>query len=325
MIELPTKVQLDQLEQIADWAEACALASDAGAVSQAEVADVVHDAGLLGGATGDLFPGDLDFRSELDMSEDDPLQSFAEEVWAVLAGRAQRLGDRYALEVDGEVLTVRGGSWRASPCFAALTLLANIARYPTAIELAEIDGVRFSRLFEKIVQASARGLFAGTTVRFGAPADPGWPTSIDDRIRHLGSLMRLRVQELEGKTDPLDKDKTLDVASRLSFADDGPGSVIVMAQCASGRNWRDKSSEPNIALWEDVLRWDSVLVRAVAVPWWLGGEREYARYFRHFSKAIILDRPRLLTGQPEEYFDPAYRTLLESWCEGQLQRLPQLN
>ena len=324
MIDLPTKVRLDRLDQLADWVEVCALAAEAGTVSQAEVADVVHDAGLLGGAPGELFAGEADFRSEDDMSEDDPLQSFSEEVWAVLARRTHLLGERYALEVDGELVTVRGGSWRAAPCFAALTLLANIAQYPLAIELAEVEGIRFSHLFEKIVQASGRGLFQGTTARFGVPQDPGWPTPIDDRIRHLGSLMRLRVEDLEDKTHPLDGDKTLDVVSRLSYGDDGPGSVIVMAQCATGRHWQDKRAEPVLALWEDVLRWDAVLVRALAVPWWLGDEREYARQFRHFNKAIILDRPRLLAGRPEDHFDPDYRVLLESWCEGQLERLPQL-
>ena len=168
-----------------------------------------------------------------------------------------------------------------------------------------------------------RALHHGACVRFGVPREPGWPPGIDDRIRLLGAELQLEVENLQSKTSPMDGDRTLDVASRLAYGTDGPGTIIVLTQCATGKHWNKKRAEPIFAKVDDLLVWNAVLVRALAVPWWFHRPREYERQFREFGKAVILDRPRLLAGLPDQHIDAAAATLIQDWCSAQLSALPK--
>jgi hypothetical protein len=142
-------------------------------------------------------------------------------------------------------------------------------------------------------------------------------------IYALGERFDLEVENLSGKIDPNDKDLTVDVISRLSLGDEGPGTLIVLVQCATGRDWRKKRGEPTPGRWDDLLRWDAAIIGAVAVPFWLEARSERVRQFRHFGKnMLILDRPRLMSGSPDEQLDSTHRALIVNWCEAQARRLP---
>lgn len=323
MIDLP-RCDLHDLRPLADWVEICVLTDTAGRMSQALVADVVHDAGQVGTAITDFFPGDETFATPDDTSDDDAAHNCADVLWSMLSLRCQRLGDKYPLHVQGDEILRTTASWQELASFTAMVLMGLLVDYDHTIEIKAVDGFSFRQLFEKIVQASALGLFKGSTVRFGWPREPGWPTGIEDRIHQFAEEMGLRVENLEGKLDPHDKDRTLDVASRLSCGDDGPGSVVFLTQCATGINWKKKRGEPYPSMWLDLLAWNSELVRAVAVPWWFGYDRDYERLRRWFNGAVLLDRPRLLAGQPDKFLENKYIELIRQWCDAQINQLPTL-
>ena len=156
------------------------------------------------------------------------------------------------------------------------------------------------RLFEKIVEASLQGLINGKVVRFGWPRDAGWPTSIDDRIKHLAERLELETENLVGKTHPNEKDRGLDVVAQLRFGDGGAGSVILLTQCAVGNAWKGKIGEPSLNHWRDIYKWNGQLLRTIAVPWRLSAEFDVTRTHRLFD-AIVLDRPRLSAGKPDRF------------------------
>src|SRR5262249_38567337 len=123
------------------------------------------------------------------------------------------------------------------------------------------------RLFEKVVEASSRGLLRGAVMRFGWPIEPGWPLAINDRIQLLGSGLGLELETLRGKTKKTDKDRGLDVAGRISFGDEGAGTIVLLTQCAAGKHWRKKTGQPALQRWQHLIQWNAHLLRAVAIPW----------------------------------------------------------
>lgn len=315
----PPPYNLDDLEGFADWVELCALHSVDGYFSRSQMADVLRDEGLIGGSPEDVFLGDVVFGDAASFSDEDAGDRFTEEVWQVLLDRQNLLAETYPFTVEAVRLVRRSESWTEFLSYAAL-LLADAWRVYNLGSLAEEP---FVRLFEKLVQASENGLLRGTAVRFGVPRDEGWPKDIKDRIRYLGALMSLEVENLEGKTTPYDGDRGLDVAARLSFGDDGPGSIILLTQCATGIHWQDKLGEPSLVNWQDILRWNAKLVRAVAVPWRLNA-KERIREFRRFD-AVILDRFRLIVGMPDRSLPADVKGGLLAWCGDRFRDLPTLS
>jgi hypothetical protein len=326
MFDLPS-IDVDDTVRLADWVELCVFFGDSGVMSQADMADVVHDAGLLGGMPEDVLSDDASFRQEEeDFSSDDATERLAGAVWEHLETRSRGLKEGYPFAVEGDKLRLKVPSWRAAPAFAML-LVADISRVYELNAQIEPDS-ESGRLFEKVVEASQRGLLRGTAVRFGWPIEPGWPTPIDDRIGTLGERLGLGVERLTGKTRPQDKDRGLDVVARFSGGDDGPATFVLLTQCATGKHWKKKRGEPAISDWRDILRWDAQLLRAVAIPWRLDARIDrgfhYVRTYRHFD-AVILDRPRLVAGTPDRFLADDVKDQIVRWCEKQVVKLPSLS
>lgn len=312
MIEQPSGIALKDFNAYADWIELCALIDPDGVVSASDIQRVLGE--------------EESFKDMDDMPEEDTKSSLVEQIWGFLKDRAVYLPTYYPFTIEGDLIKRNIPSWNEIPSFTAMLLISNIARFDKEIIVERQGSLSFRQLFEKLVQAAKKGLFKGACARFGNPREPSWPTSIQKRIGQFGKEMRLDVEILTGKVEADDKDRTLDVAARLSFGDDGPGSVVFLTQCATGRHWRDgKRHEPVLEMWKDILVWNAQLLRVLAIPLWIGEAKEYSRCFRHFGGAIILDRPRLLAGTPDQFLDQQYEQLITSWCREQINKLPVLN
>lgn len=323
MIELPHDVPINDLASFSDWVELCALLEPAGAVSAAKVADVIRDASLVGTAQSDLPTWDESFRDPDAFTDEEAAERFTEGIWGHLTYRAHISADSYPLAIEKDRVIRRYDSWQHTAGFMML-LVADASRFYPEAAISTEPSSGFPRLFEKVVEACGRGLFGGASVRFGVPRDPDWPRGIVQRINTLGERLSLKAESLEGKVKPISGDRGLDVAVRLSFGDDGPGTVVFLVQCATGKNWKVKRGEPSIAEWQDIFQWNAGLIRAIAVPWRLEAPSEYAQNFRHFD-SIILDRMRLVCGCPDRFLDPSTRKLILSWCGKQIKKLPTLH
>lgn len=206
-------------------------------------------------------------------------------------------------------------------------LIADLSRSYVKTGVKIETNSTFSQLFEKVVEAASQGLLQGRGARFGWPKETGWPTKINDRIRVLGDKIGVAVEELGGKTRPNDSDRGLDVVTQLSFGDKGPGTLFLLTQCATGKHWKKKRGEPSLADWGDIFRWDAHLLRAIAIPWRLDkstdGGFDRIRTFRYFD-ALVLDRPRLVAGWPDQHLEIKVVTSTRKWCKEQLPKFPKL-
>lgn len=319
MFILP-KLDVDDFELMADWIELCVLCGKTDTISKEEVGDVFKDTGLFGTEDGDLPEDDFDLSDGMDFSSDDSLETLTDTLWRVLKRRHKRREFPYSIEKESVSRTVE--TWEKAPAFTML-LLADICRryvFPRKTVALTADGVS-GRLFEKIVEAATPSLFSGMSVRFGWKPDKGWPTSIEDRLGALGERLSLELEKLDGKTTPNDKDKGLDVITRMEFGNGYHACPYFLIQCAVGKNWNTKRGEPMPESWQDILQWCGPMMRVVAMPWRLEMPWDYNRSFRHFG-AVILDRPRLNHGSPDRRLDDPTKDEIRKWCNRQLARIP---
>lgn len=320
MFDLPT-LDITNVERIADWVELCAFCGENEVVSAEQAGDVLKDAGQLGFEDGDVPPDDEYFADGPQFSSDDQISDCTEAVWRVLMHR-QRYGG-YPFVVREKTIRRMCGSWTDAPAFTML-LLADLGRWYEGLKSAELssDG-KSGKLFEHITAAACQRFFGGSCVRFGWPRNSGWPTSIDDRIEKLADEVGLQIEKLNGKTEPKDKDRTLDVLALMQIGAAHAALPRVLIQCAVGEHWRKKTGEPTTAKWKDILQWEGPLLRAVAIPWRLE-DWSYKRAMRHFDDAIILDRPRLVIGLPDKELANQIGQQVTQWCEAVIAQLPRL-
>lgn len=319
MLDLPN-IGIEDLPGYADWLELNALVDGDAHYSREWVRDMLHSSGLLGNTEEPGIPEDDVYRDEIDLTDYDGLERFTEDLWAVLEERSRYFGEMCPYRLDGNKIESKHSCWHGRAAYVLLLLNDLLPRYG-----ATVDEKSLRRLFEKVVQASLSGLLGGTSVRFGWPREPDWPTSIEDRLATLGDLMELQIENLDGKTDPTDKDRGLDVVARQRLGDQFDATVTYLVQCATGKFWKSKAGEPSITNWQDLFVWKSLLVRVLAVPWTLSGRDTYVRMFRHFDSAIILDRPRLASGQPDEYLAEDTQKEIVAWCHANIQSIPRVD
>ena len=315
---------------MADWVELSVLTSEVGRHSKDDFGETLDQAGFLGLTDGGLFAGDQDWLDPDAFSPDDASERFAEAVWAELASRQQRL-DRhrpgcFPFDMDDTYL-IGEGSWGDHPAYTMLLLLDHGRTYAGVDTNVGSDSLE-ARLFEKIVQAGAVGLFGGPAVRFGWPIEPGWPTHPIERINHLADLLGLEPERLDTgeKVDPSDKDKGLDVVSAWTALDVGPngGQPWVLLQCAAGANWKSKTGEPALSEWRDLLAWNGPLLKGVAIPWRNPDNWSITRVSRKFQSALVLERERLVRGRPDAHLDAETAAAIRAWCQVRIDELPLL-
>jgi hypothetical protein len=303
-IALPDKdLSLEDNERLTDWIELRVLSGRDSAVSLEEFADELHDSLQL----------EADKFEAAELTPQELAASRIEDAFTNARRRRLLVGNGYPfLAKRNEIRKTK--NWSKNLCFTTL-LLADIGRFYRNVKTDYAQDPTFCRLFEIIVQACLCQVLGGKSVRFGWPREPDWPTSISDRIHRLAEEMGLVADSPEEKTDPADKDKGLDVATRFSLGDEGPGSLVVLTQCATGRNFQAKENEPPLDVWKSLLRWEARIVRGVAFPWRRDvDERKFGRLALKFE-AVFFDRMRLFSrGNPDAHLPDSCRVEIEDWC-----------
>lgn len=320
MLRLPAGVSVDNIERLADWVEASAL-MDADPVSKAQIMEELEASGLVL-PLSESFAEDA---SELDVDTDevpiDALERLAEDILDRCEQRNMILGSEYPFILARD--TVSQPHHTAFDSYAFL-LVADLGHHYSELKDALTPDTLSGRLMEKIVEASAQGLF-GKSQRFGWPKEPSWPTGINDRITRLADELEVQVDSLKGKTDPADNDRTLDVVGMMPIGDSYEASLTILIQCAAGQNWKSKLGDPSTTAWHNLLVWNTSIVRAIALPWRLGGRRgdwSYSRVHSMANGAMVLDRPRLLLGKPDQHLDPDVRPEVSEWWRKAVRLLP---
>jgi hypothetical protein len=207
----------------------------------------------------------------------------------------------YPFHVEPTALR-RAREWADVPAYAFL-LLCEAGRMYQGVRAHSESGSQLPKLFEYVVKAAQPGLFGGTTFRFGWPVDPPGSPHAPQRLQALADAFGVRTLSSEVALTQTDKDAGLDVCARVKLGDELPGTAFILVQCATGKNWRAKTGEPSIERWKKYIDWTAATLRAIAVPWRIGCDddrrSELLVTTLEFELAVVLDRDRLLSGDPD--------------------------
>jgi hypothetical protein len=283
VIPIPTEATT---ESLADWAELwCAINPD-GRASRSELQQV-------------LVESQLD-----DLAIDN--------TWLELTRRETLLRGDYPYLVARTAL-LRTPWRRPHLTYCALLLIASgmtydIARLATCNEEA--------RLFEHIATRALTQYVSGTARRVGFPREDEVPAGFEEMLRFLrdelneeGPLGNVMSQYPEAK------DGGVDVVAWRPFRDRLSGQVIILGQCAIGKNWAEKLTEFSMERWRRYLGSVVPPVRAFLTPYAGTGSRQWGGV--NLDGGMFLDRIRICEMVGVLPSGPLRRRIV-GWCRGRV-------
>jgi len=266
---------------VADWIE-IHLATSADAISKAEISSIIE--GLSGEEASDAF---------------------ISSVWNELSIRQERylnpsfdVGERRITRIDGRPQRVE----------YIACLILSLFGTP--------NGLIPGKLFERLSAFALQEYMKGDVFLFGWPVLDGTEAAIGQRVMDVAE--RLGERFVEAPALPY-KDRGVDIIAWKTFEESRSGQIIILAQCASGKNWRIKTRDLPRESWEQYIHWACNFVIAFFVPCiipdnlWHETSRE---------AGILFDRIRIMNSLPNGITDPQLRGELTAWTQ---QKLPELS
>lgn len=300
MIGFPEQNYLSS-DVLADWIECNAIKD--GFVARGDAVDQCKDSALWKSK-----------EHTSDIATTTPADAVAD-AWASLGNRRLELKDAWPFDLKTGIV-----SYRKNSAYAALLCLDLLRYYSGKVQA--VDG-SVRTLFEHVVAASVATLFGGLACRFGAPFPDDWPPTFPKRVSHLAHYFGLESNEktTADLSSGRQQDDGLDVVGRLKLGDERPGTLYVLVQCATGANWKKKRGEPALEKWKKYVKWNAATIRAIAIPWALRPRLELSKACFDFDGAMVLDRWRIVAGQPDKTLADKHRKSLGKWVRAQLKAI----
>ena len=232
-----------------------------------------------------------------------------------LEARQRAMQEHSPYVVSGDRVEMRDAGTHTVQRF--LSLLAARLHYGIGKELPANEP---AILFERLV-AVALGNLVGNGRRFGWPyREDGLEGNFEEASRRLATAMGERIGPSHSAS-PATKDQGLDVAAWHSFNDGNPHQVVLLCQCGIGTDVEDKSL--SIAVWEDIISFSSLPLKALAFPTSLGEWNEEKQFQQARKCGVLLDRPRLVGLAKDDDLAEDLRRGIERWCELAEDKLPK--
>jgi len=210
---------------------------------------------------------------------------------ALTEDRAKKVGKavRYPFSSSGRALVARPSAWKTT--YTYLLLLSRFG------EASGPDGINGSVLFEDVAAAAAREYLGGDRTgaqvfKFGFPRTRT-PAKFAPAVEELCARLfegagprarpRLRYQ----------KDAKLDLVAWVPMPDAQSGKVIGFGQCATGNDWKEKTTELQPTTWVKLWLLDAMPadpLRLFFLPHRISAD-DWTHYSHHAG--IIFDRCRL--------------------------------
>ena len=238
---------------------------------------------------------------------------FVLSAWTGLQRRLSWLGS-YSPIVFKDRWMVRRLDWQDVPAYSYCLVVSLGSKYNDWHAKFGPNYTEQGRLFESITKAAMEAQFSGW--RF---LETGWSRDNTSNLAAVIDDLISKIDERKGNPgDYLDlnaKDAGVDLVWHLRFADSRGGAPIYLAQCASGKNWREKVNEPNIKEWTKIVDFAVPPSKAFALPFSLS-DRELRRQSNR-AGGLLVDRYRLLAQKvsEEDWIPSLLRSELIDWLD----------
>jgi hypothetical protein len=272
---------------LADWVEASCLVGVSSRVSEPAVRSALQENGID--------------------ADDGTVSS----IWLEMTNRGAVLGARYPFRVDGG--SVRQRARADNPVYRLLLFLSIRASIQAATSRRVAQP---TRLFERLVTDAAGAYIGGPSLRIGFPREGAVPRRFAELVPYL--CARLKEGPPGPILNPADKDAGADVLAWKPFADERAGQVVLLAQCATGSNWKEKTVDCSVEEWKRYVGFAVTPVRVFAVPHVEPDSNLWLKYT--LQGGVILDRLRLV-GLVDVGLNGRLEESIRDWCADEGTRL----
>ncbi len=222
-------------------------------------------------------------------------------IWAELKRREMLYGDFTPYIIKKNIITAEI-RWSKRPEYL-FWLMLSIAGNTESVQ-------NTGKLFERTSNIAVDQYLNGRSILRGFPTQKkikmhDLAKDIDERFRSEPS-------------SPHEKDSKADVIAWKPFKDGRSGQVILLVQCATGKNWRSKTTELNLRRWASYIDWASSPLRCFTLPRVITTDTYHET---SLDGGIIFDRARLyrLLGEAQ-LKDRFLRKDLREWCKSNVDR-----
>jgi len=279
MFELPDP---GSPQAVADWIE-LELAADEPMLSKTTVSSVIES--LTGSEPGEAFLSD---------------------VWRNLEERQSRYSRRFFL--CDQDLVYRNEA--APPEYFACLLFS---LYGVSDEHRTDP-----KIFERIAASAIRSYVQGKVFVFGWPVLPDVQADIAQRVRDVAIAAREKFVEAPAERY---KDRGVDVIAWQPFDEHSSGEhrssqVVILAQCAAGANWRQKTGQLPHRSWTQYIHWACDPLQGFAVPGVISSDLWHD--ISRESGGILFDRIRIVNLLPDGLQDEELIREIGEWVAREL-------
>ncbi len=292
------------IDALTEWIEGSVVFSD-DTISQSDVVDILIEENI--------------YRIQ------DFAQERVESAWLELARRHTILGRCCPYRLTKKTV-VRTSNWRETPAYSFCLMLSLQCSFRATLQkhVKQNFGEQ-GPLFERLTSESL--------------AKRGWSTNWKGWSKEKSNSIRDKVERLETHlgevmiddgpqrwTSGHAKDAGLDIVCHLPFADTWAGRPLYFIQCASGDDWKEKRSTPNISTWEKLIDLCTKPKRGLAMPFALMQD-DFRKAANYDNLVLLLDRHRLAspTAAAKNWESATLQTDLNNWTDPRAAALPLAN
>lgn len=278
MIDL---IDIEDVSVISDWVELNAVYSGES-FSKSKLVSLLEDNG---------------FQKDVDYDEDSLFDSVIQE----LQRRQVLYGSAPPYAVENNVIAPRH-AWNDRPEYFMCLLFSYWGAANAGIG---------TQLFERVSNIALKSFLNGEAITLGFPNEGDLPGQLDNIAQ--------RLFEDRAPVNPptAAKDRGVDVIGWLGCEDNRKGQVIILMQCAAGRNWRLKK-RIMLDVWAQYINWNYYttipslsITEVVEDKSWSESVVQYG---------VVLDRARIFKYlyKPTVIVDAELRAAIIDWCNNRM-------
>ncbi len=230
----------------------------------------------------------------------EPDETFVDSIWQELEFRENLYGDQPPFRVDSR--TVKSEiDWNNRPEYMAC-LIFSLVGNPT-------NSLRSGTLFERMTSEAMRNFLQGESIACGSSA-----------AARVNEICRRTNEKFNCMPPRRRKDRNLDVVAWKSFGDSRASQLIILMQCKSGHDWKDKLKELNLTAWCRYIHFACPPIKGFSIPVIISNPEDLEEI--SVDAGLIMDRVRIYRNFVSS--SPADNTLrgdLVKWCDRRLREI----